>query len=103
MMPPLRRGCEAAYLHFGAVAPLRAPQLTVRGRPCSRQPRRIVIDPRLETPSSARLLAGGDAWILTLAAPDGDVAARAERVAALRARGARVLVVPPMAASGSPG
>ena len=41
------------------------PQLTVRAVETPRQPRRIVIDRDAETPPSARVLAGGDAWIVT--------------------------------------
>jgi diaminohydroxyphosphoribosylaminopyrimidine deaminase/5-amino-6-(5-phosphoribosylamino)uracil reductase len=41
------------------------PQLTVRTVATSRQPRRIVIDREAEAPASAKVLADGDAWIVT--------------------------------------
>jgi diaminohydroxyphosphoribosylaminopyrimidine deaminase/5-amino-6-(5-phosphoribosylamino)uracil reductase len=41
------------------------PQLTVRGVSTPRQPRRIVVDRAGETPPSARVLADGDAWVVT--------------------------------------
>jgi len=41
------------------------PQLTVRAVETPRQPRRIVVDRDAETPPSAKVLAGGDAWIVT--------------------------------------
>jgi len=42
------------------------PQLTVRHVPCKRQPRRVLIDHRLETPSTAKILQGEPPLILTL-------------------------------------
>jgi diaminohydroxyphosphoribosylaminopyrimidine deaminase/5-amino-6-(5-phosphoribosylamino)uracil reductase len=59
------------------------PQLNVRGVRTSRQPVRIVVDGRLETPVSARVVAPG-----TLIATAADDAGRA---AALSERGAEVL------------
>ncbi len=41
------------------------PELTVRAVVTPRQPRRIVIDSHGETPASAKVLAGGHAWIVT--------------------------------------
>ncbi len=41
------------------------PQLTVRGIDTPRQPRRIVVDRNGETPATARILAGGEALIVT--------------------------------------
>jgi len=41
------------------------PQLTVRAVPTPRQPRRVIVDRAAETPPSARVLADGDAWIVT--------------------------------------
>ncbi len=66
------------------------PRLTVRldaheGMP--RQPLKVIIDSRLETPLEARILAGGA--VLIAAAIDD-----ANRIAALRARGAEVVVLP---------
>lgn len=63
------------------------PRLTVRDVPTTRQPLRVVIDSRLETPLDAAVLAGGPTLI---AAAIEDVA----RVEALRARGAEVVVLP---------
>jgi diaminohydroxyphosphoribosylaminopyrimidine deaminase/5-amino-6-(5-phosphoribosylamino)uracil reductase len=41
------------------------PQLTVRAVSTPRQPRRVVVDRAAETPPSARVLADGDAWVVT--------------------------------------
>ncbi len=41
------------------------PQLTVRHVAAARQPRRVVVDRRAETPPAARLLHGGDTLIVT--------------------------------------
>lgn len=62
------------------------PQLTVRDVPTTRQPLRIVVDRRAETPAGARVLAGGNTLVVTagprnagwpaatqwLALPDGE-------------------------------
>jgi diaminohydroxyphosphoribosylaminopyrimidine deaminase/5-amino-6-(5-phosphoribosylamino)uracil reductase len=63
------------------------PELTVRHVACTRQPRRVVIDSRLDLPASAKILAGDSTLVLTV---NDD----RERRAALEARGAEVLVVP---------
>ena len=63
------------------------PRLTVRHVPCSRQPRRVVIDNRLELPLDAKILEGEPALILTVS----DDAARRR---ALEDRGAEVVRVP---------
>lgn len=63
------------------------PQLSVRGIETPRQPGRVVVDSRLETPPAARILEGGN----VLVAGAIEDAARAE---ALRARGADVVVLP---------
>jgi len=63
------------------------PQLNVRAIPTERQPLRIVVDARLETPLNARLLDGGP--VLIAAAVDNP-----ERVAALQRRGADVVILP---------
>jgi diaminohydroxyphosphoribosylaminopyrimidine deaminase/5-amino-6-(5-phosphoribosylamino)uracil reductase len=63
------------------------PELTVRHVPCSRQPRRVVIDSRLDLPVTARILAGEPPLVLTVSED------RARREA-LEARGAEVVVVP---------
>ena len=62
------------------------PELTVREVATPRQPLRIVVDSRLETPPGARVLRDG---ALIAAAFD-----EAERSAALRARGAEIVVLP---------
>ncbi|PIX74817.1 MAG: riboflavin biosynthesis protein RibD [Rhodocyclales bacterium CG_4_10_14_3_um_filter_68_10] len=63
------------------------PRLTVRDVPAPRQPLRVVVDSRLAIAPAAKLLEGGGALI---AAAIDDPA----RIAALRARGAEVLVLP---------
>ena len=63
------------------------PQLNVRAVATTRQPLRVVVDSRLETPPSARILEGGGVLV---------AAARADRarIAALEAKGAEVIVMP---------
>jgi diaminohydroxyphosphoribosylaminopyrimidine deaminase / 5-amino-6-(5-phosphoribosylamino)uracil reductase len=63
------------------------PRLTVREVQTSRQPLRIVVDSKLETPPTAKILNGGG--VLVTAAQEDKA-----KVAALRARGAEVLVMP---------
>jgi diaminohydroxyphosphoribosylaminopyrimidine deaminase/5-amino-6-(5-phosphoribosylamino)uracil reductase len=63
------------------------PELTVRMVPCARQPKRVLIDHRLEVPPSARILQGEPPIIVT-------VSDDAQRRAALEARGAEVVRVP---------
>lgn len=63
------------------------PQLTVRDVETTRQPLRIVVDSRLELPLAARVLEGGN--VLVAAAVDD-----AGKIAALRSRGAEVVVMP---------
>ena len=63
------------------------PQLTVRGIDTPRQPRRIVVDSRLDISVDARILAGGGAWIVA-AVPNP------EKEAQLRALGAEVIMLP---------
>ena len=41
------------------------PSLTVRDVPCSRQPRRVIVDSRLQTPPTAKVLAGEGALIFS--------------------------------------
>ncbi|HXN16400.1 MAG TPA: bifunctional diaminohydroxyphosphoribosylaminopyrimidine deaminase/5-amino-6-(5-phosphoribosylamino)uracil reductase RibD [Usitatibacter sp.] len=62
------------------------PELTVRLVPCSRQPRRVLIDSRLEVPAHAKILSGAPALIITIS----DDQARRR---ALEARGAEVVRV----------
>lgn len=63
------------------------PQLNVREVDTPRQPLRVVVDSKLETPLSARILQGGQ--VLIAGAVDD-----AARQAALRAAGAEVLILP---------
>lgn len=63
------------------------PQLTVREVETTRQPLRVVVDSKLETPLTARLLQGGN--VLVAGAVDDRV-----RIAALGAAGAEVFVQP---------
>ena len=63
------------------------PQLTVREVATTRQPLRVVVDSRLETPLTARILQGGPA--LVAAAVDNE-----KRANSLRSAGAEVLVLP---------
>jgi diaminohydroxyphosphoribosylaminopyrimidine deaminase/5-amino-6-(5-phosphoribosylamino)uracil reductase len=63
------------------------PRLTVREVTTTRQPLRVVIDSRLETPLDAAVLEGGN--VLIAAAQDD-----AGRSAALRARGAEIVILP---------
>jgi diaminohydroxyphosphoribosylaminopyrimidine deaminase/5-amino-6-(5-phosphoribosylamino)uracil reductase len=61
------------------------PQLTVRGVDTPRQPLRVVVDSRLETPTEARVLGPGT---VVVAAVDD-----AERMARLQRKGAEVIVM----------
>lgn len=63
------------------------PQLNVRAVATERQPLRVIVDARLETPLNARLLDGGP--VLIAAAVNIP-----ERIAALDRRGAEVIVLP---------
>jgi diaminohydroxyphosphoribosylaminopyrimidine deaminase/5-amino-6-(5-phosphoribosylamino)uracil reductase len=63
------------------------PELTVRHVPCVRQPKRVVIDNRLDMPLGAKILGGEPPIILTVS---DDKAKRA----ALEAKGAEVVSVP---------
>jgi diaminohydroxyphosphoribosylaminopyrimidine deaminase/5-amino-6-(5-phosphoribosylamino)uracil reductase len=77
------------------------PRLDVRLVPASRQPVRVIVDSRLETPPQARVLQPpGPVWIYTAA----DAARSAAARAALQAQGAQVIDCPgpPKAAGGSP-
>ena len=62
------------------------PQLSVRHVPCSRQPRRVVIDSKLDMPATAKILQGEPPVILTISEDVG-------RRKALEARGAEVIQV----------
>jgi diaminohydroxyphosphoribosylaminopyrimidine deaminase/5-amino-6-(5-phosphoribosylamino)uracil reductase len=63
------------------------PQLNVRDFATPRQPLRVVVDSQLETPLSARILQGGPVLI-------AGAVADAAKMAALRAVGAEVLILP---------
>jgi len=63
------------------------PQLNVREVPTTRQPLRVIIDSRLETPPTAKILAGGGS--LLFCARD-----EAAKSAALREAGAEIVVLP---------
>ncbi|MBW7902328.1 MAG: bifunctional diaminohydroxyphosphoribosylaminopyrimidine deaminase/5-amino-6-(5-phosphoribosylamino)uracil reductase RibD [Rhodocyclaceae bacterium] len=63
------------------------PRLTVRDVDTTRQPLRVVVDSRLETPPTARILDGGKVLLI-------GAVADAARAAALSARGAEVLLLP---------
>jgi diaminohydroxyphosphoribosylaminopyrimidine deaminase/5-amino-6-(5-phosphoribosylamino)uracil reductase len=62
------------------------PQLTVRGVDTPRQPRRVIVDSRLEIDPNARILQGEPGWIIA-AAPNAD------KEAALRAAGHEVILL----------
>ncbi len=63
------------------------PQLNVRLADQHRQPLRVLVDKRCETPLTARVLEGGGVLIFAAADPEG-------RAEALRARGAEVVMLP---------
>lgn len=63
------------------------PRLTVRDVPCTRQPRRVLIDSRLDLPLTAKLLQGEPILVLTVS----DDATRRKRI---EDAGAEVVVVP---------
>jgi diaminohydroxyphosphoribosylaminopyrimidine deaminase/5-amino-6-(5-phosphoribosylamino)uracil reductase len=81
----LRARACAVLTGFGTVRD-DDPRLTVRDVETSRQPLRVVVDSRLETPLDAKVLEGGN--VLVFAA----IAERA-RIAALEQRGAAVIVL----------
>ncbi len=63
------------------------PQLNVRAVETDRQPRRVIVDSKLEIDLDARVLSGGASWIVAAAAsPDKE--------AALRAAGHEVMLLP---------
>lgn len=63
------------------------PQLNVRGIDTPMQPRRVIVDSRLEIPFSARILQGEPCWVVA-------AVELPEKAAALRAAGHEVLVLP---------
>lgn len=64
------------------------PRLDVRLVETARQPLRVIVDSRLETPPSARILDAPGATLIYAASPDDT------RAAALRARGAEIALAP---------
>ncbi|HEY5801392.1 MAG TPA: bifunctional diaminohydroxyphosphoribosylaminopyrimidine deaminase/5-amino-6-(5-phosphoribosylamino)uracil reductase RibD [Burkholderiaceae bacterium] len=62
-------------------------QLTVRAVATPRQPRRIIVDSKLDIALDARVLEGGGTWIFC-------AVARPDKQAELAARGAEVIVLP---------
>jgi len=81
------RARACAVLTGGGTVHADDPRLTVRDVPTTRQPLRVVVDSKLETPPAAKILEGGGTLI---------VAAREEKakIAALKAKGAEVIVMP---------
>jgi len=67
------------------------PQLTVRGVDTPRQPRRVIVDSRLEISLDARILQGEPCWIVA-AALDGE--ADGDKAARLRAAGHEIIQLP---------
>lgn len=65
------------------------PRLTVRDLGATRQPLRVIVDSRLETPPTARILNGEDGPVLIACAVDD-----AGKAAGFRASGAEVVVLP---------
>ena len=63
------------------------PQLNVRAVDTPRQPRRIIVDSKLEIDPAARILAGGGSWIVA-------ATAHPDKEALLRAAGHEVIVLP---------
>jgi diaminohydroxyphosphoribosylaminopyrimidine deaminase/5-amino-6-(5-phosphoribosylamino)uracil reductase len=63
------------------------PQLTVRAVETPRQPRRIVVDSRLDISPSARVLEGGGTWVVA-------AVSNPEKEAALREAGAEIIMLP---------
>ncbi|MBA5606290.1 bifunctional diaminohydroxyphosphoribosylaminopyrimidine deaminase/5-amino-6-(5-phosphoribosylamino)uracil reductase RibD [Duganella sp. FT3S] len=63
------------------------PQLNVRAVQTPRQPRRIVVDSKLDIDPKARVLEGGGTWIVAAVSDP-------EKEAALRAAGAEIIVLP---------
>jgi diaminohydroxyphosphoribosylaminopyrimidine deaminase/5-amino-6-(5-phosphoribosylamino)uracil reductase len=63
------------------------PQLTVRAVETPRQPRRIVVDSRLEISPQAKVLQGGGTWVVAAVSDP-------EKEAALRAAGAEIITLP---------
>lgn len=65
------------------------PQLTVRGIDTPLQPRRVIVDSRLEIDPGARILQGAPCWIVVAGDPG-----QAAKAAALRGAGHEILALP---------
>jgi diaminohydroxyphosphoribosylaminopyrimidine deaminase/5-amino-6-(5-phosphoribosylamino)uracil reductase len=63
------------------------PQLTVRGIDTPLQPRRVIVDSRLDIDPGARILHGAPCWIVAAVAEPG-------KAAALRAAGHEIILLP---------
>jgi len=81
----LRARACAVLTGFGTVRD-DDPRLTVRDVETSRQPLRVVVDSRLETPLDAKVLEGGNVLVFAAIADPA-------RIAALEQRGAQVIVL----------
>jgi diaminohydroxyphosphoribosylaminopyrimidine deaminase/5-amino-6-(5-phosphoribosylamino)uracil reductase len=81
------RARACAVLTGGGTVREDDPRLTVRDVPTPRQPLRVVVDSKLETPPTAKILEGGG--VLVAAAREDKA-----KIAALKARGAEVIVMP---------
>jgi diaminohydroxyphosphoribosylaminopyrimidine deaminase/5-amino-6-(5-phosphoribosylamino)uracil reductase len=66
------------------------PQLTVRAVETGRQPRRVIVDSKLDIDLDAKVLAGSPSWIVAA----GETAQNASKAAALRAAGHDVFNLP---------
>jgi len=81
------RARACAVLTGGGTVREDDPRLTARDVPTSRQPLRVVVDSKLETPPAAKIFEDGG--VLVAAAREDK-----PKIAALRARGAEVIVMP---------
>ena len=81
------RARACAVLTGGGTVREDDPRLTVRDVPTPRQPLRVVVDSKLETPPAAKILEGGG--VLVAAAREDKA-----KIAALKAKGAEVIVMP---------
>ncbi|WP_297448022.1 bifunctional diaminohydroxyphosphoribosylaminopyrimidine deaminase/5-amino-6-(5-phosphoribosylamino)uracil reductase RibD [Ferrovum sp.] len=83
------RACSCAVATGGGTVRQDDPALTVRAVETARQPRRLVLDPRLETPSTARVLKEGGQTGFYCADPPPP-----ERRLAIEAAGGEVVPLP---------
>ncbi|MBU6994504.1 bifunctional diaminohydroxyphosphoribosylaminopyrimidine deaminase/5-amino-6-(5-phosphoribosylamino)uracil reductase RibD [Ferrovum myxofaciens] len=83
------RACSCAVATGGGTIRQDDPALTVRVVETTRQPQRLVLDPRLETPATAQVLkTGGQSWFYCIDP------APSERQRALEAAGGKVVPLP---------